>query len=678
MSTEQKTVWTASVPLFEQAIQEKRYEDASNYLLEILRSIDRRYGSLNQVICDIPEQLLYSEREQYSYVCTRLADGIARLFMDPEFCVSRSGFLRFMEMQRWMGILFAASPYMNADHVLRTYCVNGDDENWKKNAVIQDNTRVLEKFCILYFLESNVELNLDVLWNIDPQVCASLCFGLQSPRFIGTEKAFAKRGLLLQWLGDKLDQDQVDLENLPSSIIHDVYMHCSYDISLHKHRIKRSVNRLVRRCILRMGWQDRDVSVVGSHQGKPVMVVLLEHFHDSHSIYRTHSTSLIAAKKHFYIVGMGSKAVDESGRAVFDEFVEMGEARNILGEMQCVRDVCERYQAAVLYMPSIGMDVTTIFMSNTRVAPVQVIALGHPATTHSEFIDYVVVEDDYVGSEDCFSEVLLRLPKDALPYVPSAQLPENVEYCLRKQPDVVHIGVACSTMKLNPYFLKACQAIRDRAAVKVHFHFAMAQSIGISHLYISRFVRSYLGDDATTYPNQPYRDYLAVLNDCDMMVNPFPFGNTNGIIDMVVLGLVGVCKTGPEVHEHIDEGLFKRLGLPESLITQTAEQYVQQAVWLAENHKERLALRRSLIKKNGLNTLFTGNPDAMGEVLWAKLQEKQAAQLAKVEETQSESAVEVVAEAVSSESEPAEAKAKSSQSTKAPARKRTTRKKTSS
>lgn len=51
-------------------------------------------------------------------------------------------------------------------------------------------------------------------------------------------------------------------------------------------------------------------------------------------------------------------------------------------------------------MPSIGMDLTTIFASNTRLAPVQVIALGHPATTHSDFIEYVIVEDDYVGSEN--------------------------------------------------------------------------------------------------------------------------------------------------------------------------------------------------------------------------------------------------------------------------------------
>ena len=89
-----------------------------------------------------------------------------------------------------------------------------------------------------------------------------------------------------------------------------------------------------------------------------------------------------------------------------------------------------------------------------------------------------------------------------------------------------------------------------------------------------------------------------------MMVNPFPFGNTNGIIDMVTLGLVGVCKTGAEVHEHIDEGLFKRLGLPEWLIANTVDEYVERAIRLAENHQERLELRRHIIENNGFTNLI--------------------------------------------------------------------------
>ena len=134
--------------------------------------------------------------------------------------------------------------------------------------------------------------------------------------------------------------------------------------------------------------------------------------------------------------------------------------------------------------------------------------------------------------------------------------------------------------------------------------------------------------NATSSSHAPYDSISSYFAYCDMMVNPFPFGNTNGIIDMVTLGLVGVCKTGAEVHEHIDEGLFKRLGLPEWLIANTVDEYVERAVRLAENHQERLALRRHIIENNGLQTLFTGDPSPMGKVLLEKFEEWKAANLA--------------------------------------------------
>ena len=395
-------------------------------------------------------------------------------------------------------------------------------------------------------------------------------------------------------------------------------MHCSYDISENKHSVKRALNQVMRSHLLELNWTDRNISKIGYRNNKPVMVVLLEHFHSAHSIYRTHSTSMIAAKEHFYLIGLGNEAVDEVGRAVFDEFYQLS-GDSIFEKLIITKNICEENGAAVFYMPSIGMDLLPIFASNTRLAPIQAIALGHPATTYSDFIEYVIVEDDYVGSESCFSEKLIRLPKNALPYVPSALAPINVEYRLRENPEVVNIGIAATTMKLNPYFLEALKVIRDNVNVKVHFHFTLGQSMGITHPYVERFIKSYLGDSATAYPHTPYQQYLKILHNCDMMLNPFPFGNTNGIIDMVTLGLVGVCKTGDEVHEHIDEGLFKRLGLPEWLIANTVDEYVERAIRLIENHQERLELRHHIIKNNGLNTLFTGDPAPMGNIFLTKL-----------------------------------------------------------
>ena len=615
-----------SVIRFEQEVAAKNYEAACVELLDILSKIDTNFGGVEGIEIDYPSQLNDElVQDKIKHFCTRVAVAMSELFSDPKLDISEGGAQRFFTLQRWINMIFASSPFVNADHVLQAYNRNPDKTNLSDFHL--DNTRSsLIKFCIFYLPESNVNVNLDALWNLDPELCASLCFALQSPRFIGTEQSFSKRGTLLQWFPEKLATIE-NLNNVPSAISHDVYMHCSYDIAENKHWVKKALNQVIRRHLLQGGWTDRDVTKLGERNGKPVMVVLLEHFHSSHSIYRTHSTSMIAARERFHLIGVGNEAVDAAGQAVFDEF-HLLKSDNIFGKLNELKDICEKNGAAVLYMPSIGMDLTTIFASNTRLAPVQVIALGHPATTHSDFIEYVIVEDDYVGSEKCFSEQLLRLPKDALPYVPSALAPQHVEYRLRENPEVVNIGIASTTMKLNPYFLAALKAIRDRANVKVHFHFALGQSSGVTHPYVERFIKSYLGNDATAHPHAPYDQYLRILHNCDMMVNPFPFGNTNGIIDMVTLGLVGVCKTGAEVHEHIDEGLFKRLGLPEWLIANTVDEYVERAIRLAENHQERLELRRHIIENNGLQTLFTGDPSPMGKVLLEKFEEWKAANLA--------------------------------------------------
>ena len=615
-----------SVIRFEQEVAAKNYEAACVELLDILSKIDTNFGGVEGIEIDYPSQLNDElVQDKIKHFCTRVSVAMSELFSDPKLDISEGGAQRFFTLQRWINMIFASSPFVNADHVLQTYNRNPDKANLSDFHLDNERSSLI-KFCILYLPESNINVNLDALWNLDPELCASLCFALQSPRFIGTDQSFSKRGTLLQWFPEKLATIE-NLNNVPSAISHDVYMHCSYDIAENKHWVKKALNQVIRRHLLEGGWTDRDVTKLGERNGKPVMVVLLEHFHSSHSIYRTHSTSMIAARERFYLIGVGNDAVDEAGKAVFDEFHVL-EGNNVVFKLDHLKAICEKNGAAVFYMPSIGMDLTAIFASNIRLAPVQVIALGHPATTHSDFIEYVIVEDDYVGSEKCFSEQLLRLPKDALPYVPSALAPQHVEYRLRENPEVVNIGIASTTMKLNPYFLAALKAIRDRANVKVHFHFALGQSSGVTHPYVERFIKSYLGNDATAHPHAPYDQYLRILHNCDMMVNPFPFGNTNGIIDMVTLGLVGVCKTGAEVHEHIDEGLFKRLGLPEWLIANTVDEYVERAIRLAENHQERLALRRHIIENNGLKTLFTGDPSPMGKVLLEKFEEWKAVNLA--------------------------------------------------
>jgi hypothetical protein len=606
-----------SLEQFEYRCYTHDHEAAARDLVRLLQLIDRNYGKLSeQFSLSVSPAITSGELE--NHVLTRLTSAITALFSDPGFRISPDGFGQLINLQRWLSSLFAASAFVNCDHILRSLNLLGHSACDYRLAE-QD----LVKFCILYSPESELPLDVELLWARNPTLAAALFMALLSPRFLGTPAAHSKREALLAWLPDRLDQID-SLDALPISVLHDVYMHCSYADLPERHRIKASINRLIERKLESVGLHHLPVSqrAVGHGSNKPLMLVLVEWFSGGHSIYRTHSRTLEAARRDFHVVGVGYAAnVDDLGRQVFDEFVEFAEPDDLFACLGQLRDLAETRQAQVFYMPSVGMFQITLFASNLRIAPLQVAALGHPATTASRHIDCISVEDDFVGDPCCFTERLLRLPVDGQPYRPSA-LAVNLPRSVREDAPVVNIAVAATTMKLNPGFLATCQAIAaqtlNQSGKRVHFHFLVGQAQGLLYPQLLRLVERYVRN-ATVYPHQPYQDYMVILNRCDLFLSPFPFGNTNGIIDALTVGLPGVCKTGPQVFEHIDEGLFRRVGLPQWTIAQTQEDYVRAAVRLAANHDERVVLYRHLATSDPLRTLFSGHPHALSEALLNEL-----------------------------------------------------------
>ena len=591
-----------SLEKFEFLAYTSAHEAAALELIKLLESLDNRYGEF-----DI-RAILYATNatDQTPHLLTRITSAISCLFSDPEFTLSPQGFDQIISWQRWLSSLFAASPFGNADHILRALSTKGIDQELEFSAV------GFAKFCMLYTPDSEIPINLDALWKYDKRLAAALFLVLLSPRFLGTTAAHNKREALLAWLPDKLGEfDRLD--QLPSGILHDVYMHCSYADLPSKHDIKKAINPLIRNTLMRAGLLDVVRTPEETPENtKPVMMVALEYFSVNHSIYRTHSSTLRAAREKFHLIGVGMKAyIDDSGRAVFHEFFDL--EGNAIDVVRQIRKIAVEKNADVMYMPSVGMFQLTMFLSNLRLAPLQIIALGHPATTHSPYIDYVVVEEDYVGDPACFSEKLLILPADALPYVPSAAAERAPQPILREHANPVKIAVCATTMKLNPKFLWACAAITREAVTPIEFHFLVGFAQGLVGIQVEEILKQYLGPFVKVYKHQPYSQYMDVVRNCDMFLNPFPFGNTNGIVDTVTAGLVGICRTGREVHEHIDEGMFARLGLPAWMVTDSTESYVKAAVRLVDNEAERLALRRELIAKDSVQRLFTGRPELFAE-----------------------------------------------------------------
>ncbi|MFM0328251.1 glycosyl transferase family 1 [Paraburkholderia strydomiana] len=608
---------TFSLDEFEHLVYTRQHIRASIQLLSAFALLQHKRGLLDESFLASGMSGL-APAEQRTRFCTRLASAASTLFADPEFQLPGECFRLFLTLHEWVGLLFSVTPFGNADHVACQLNPRGVHD---RQFLAGD--RFVEKLCVLYSTGSEMELDFVALWAYDKVLAASLALVLLAPVFKGSPSAHLKREALIEWLPGKLQQIG-DLDDLPTALLHNAYMFCSYAETPRRHEIKRDINVLVRRKLTQLGLTDltappRKANAANpktpknaKHRKKPLMMVVLEWFGGAHSIYRTHSRTIEAARKHFEVVGFGfGYAIDDIGRAVFDRFIELQDPEYIGECLRTIRDFAEREKPDVLYMPSVGMFVMTVFMSNLRVAPLQIAGLGHPATTHSDKIDYVSVEEDYVGDPACFSERLMKLPKDGQPYRPSVALPE-ISARIPPARETLEVVITASAMKLNPGFLAACREIGARAATPVEFHFMSGVPAGLA-LDQMREVIGRAVPGAVVHEFCQYADYLERVNRSDLFLSPFPFGNTNGIVDALTLGLPGVCKRGPEVFERIDGALFERVGMPPWTTADNVEGYIAAAVRMIDGHDERTALRQRLIDTRAVERCFEGRPEAFAE-----------------------------------------------------------------
>src|SRR5262249_18318281 len=139
-----------------------------------------------------------------------------------------------------------------------------------------------------------------------------------SGRLLVTPAAHHKREVLLRWLTEALTR-LGSVAMLPQAILVDLWMHSSYGLERDKHDAKKPLNGLIRRqiqaaCI-------PDVAFPPAAAGRPTVFVVLEWFHKTHSIMRTHSISMKSLREHYRLIGFGPKGmVDEVGQAAFDSF----------------------------------------------------------------------------------------------------------------------------------------------------------------------------------------------------------------------------------------------------------------------------------------------------------------------------------------------------------------------
>jgi hypothetical protein len=457
-------------------------------------------------------------------------------------------------------------------------------------------------------MNSRIQGNLEDYWNVSTVGTAVAFLHYVGSRYVFWPRAFEFRERILDWLPGRLGK--LKLGDMTLARLPEIYMHCSYAMTPRKHAIKVDLMKQMRSACLDHGCREVSSQRAERLAARPTIVVVGENFNVGHAVYRTHSRAIAALRERFSVVGVIHP--DPAGTPIasfFDECLPIKTGEFLPQVKQLADAILERKPAMILYL-GVGMVAQVIALASLRLAPVQCVSFGHAATTMSEVMDYFIVPEDFAGAAHTFSEKVLKLPKAAMPFAP-----RPFTRLEKPPPDgTIRVAVPASTMKLNPKLFEALSRIAAQAASALEFHFFPLAGTGLPYLELARAVKAQV-PKATVFPELPHEAYMERLSRCDLFLNPFPYGNMNGIIDCFRFSLPGVCLDGAETHADADAAIFARMGLPPALAAKTVDDYVAMAVKLIDDAKWRNSCAKIITAADLDQAFFKGEASLFCEAI---------------------------------------------------------------
>ena len=580
---------------FEREAYARNHNAAGSLLLEILNRIE-----LHQDFFPDREKMT-TEVLQRHY--TRLAATVGFLLADPALDLSEEGYRAFL-LSGKLPVIFAASGFDTSAHLLPIIGKAKSNGEFSVNGISD-----MRKFFAACSLDTLPEGAFQALISIPPDISLPAILSMLSNHVVLTGNAEKNRERLLT-LGPLIERATLPDRSLAS--LAKVWMNCSYAVQPEKHRIKYYLNLLLRKWMKGKKIQTPDLPPKRITKERPTLLVASENFTSLHAMYRCYAPAIRQLKDDFrLILASDPERVDDVSKALFDDVI------NIKFNAESPRDLVGsiiKSKPDVIFFPSLGMGDWTLLLANLRIAPLQIMSLGHPATSYSDCIDYMVTEEGYVGDPDCYRETVVMTRNGAFTFEmrPDAI---TIEPNIRENPPVIRIAVPAKPFKLNAAFLESCKRIHQQCNRAVEFHFFINDT-GPTFLAVAR--RLSLQLPCRTYHSADYNTYVRNINNCDFHLSTFPFGATNGIIDSVRQGLPVVSLDGPEVHSHSDSELSRRLNMPSWLSPTTQNEYEQAALRLIHNDQERVEISKRILSQNPDALLLNekNSTNDFGNTIW--------------------------------------------------------------
>ncbi len=521
--------------------------------------------------------------EPTAAVCTRLAAAIFAIMLAPAARFRAEDYVRLAVTHTALVNALGSSGFGGADHVLRRM---GPPRRTSPERTASAELGAYFRYFSLFGFDSAVELDLAELLAAPPDIALLSYLKLAASKPIETLRGHERRDALLG-LADRLQPARLPASTDHLVLLGNAWMLCSYAAHPAKHRIKGVLHPVVREATQRLGAAEAALPAPRPRPARPTMVVAAEIMHSNHVQYRYFGQYLRQLRRRFRLALVTDiREVDDHVRELFDE-VSTFERESGGGHVARAAGLIAAQRPDIVFWPSVGMRHWGVALASLRLAPIQMTALGHSASTFFPTIDYYLTEEGYVGDPALFSETLVLLPDDSLVFERSPHYAPHPP-AIRREAKPLRVALPSNLLKLNPRFVALLARIRAAAGRPLEFHcFPNAGGIELAG------ARAVLGRSLpgiAVHPILPYRRYLALLSACDVNLSPYPFGGLHSVVDSLRQGLAVVAMECPEPHGRTDAMLLRRLGMPEWLMARDEDAYVAAALRVIDDDATRIAL----------------------------------------------------------------------------------------
>jgi len=538
------------------------------------------------------------------YWYTRFASAITTYVIDERTKFTLDDLREVCRRKQSITYIFSASGYRSMSHLI---ALMSKQEADGRKTVATDRVGVLLG---LIGIDSLTETLLELALKQKPEVLFILAMGWLNQRAILTAQGEKNRTRLLA-SGPSFASFEITSKDIPQVV--NAWMYCSYASSPEKHHIKDAYNAQLSNLLSRANVTVN--SKVYQPCAKPKMVVIHERFRKQHAMFRCYLPIIQQLRGFFELIAIADEeTIDDAANDLFDDVIRLPKSRPSVGD---IAKQIEALQPDMVYYPSLGMSHWVVLLANLRLAPVQIMTHGHPATSRLATIDYVYTFHMEGDTSKILTETHIKGPRE-LDFALHSDAPDELPALVPPSDREVRIAVNAKVMKLSHRLIDICNAVSKQALFPVKFTFFPGER-GLYFDGLEPAIRARV-PNATVKPYMHYRPFLEEISRCDLAFAAFPFGNTNSTVDTCLMGLPTVAHFGPENPAQSDAAVLRTAGFPDWLVTKTDQEYLDLAVRLVNEPELRASvtqhLSREAIRARLYNYAADGDGDRVGEVFY--------------------------------------------------------------